>query len=119
MLLNAYSIYDRKALQYHPPFFASTDGAAVRSLADLANDPATTIGRHPADYVLYFIGTYSDGNASFEPESPLRHVMDAEALLRLQPDLFKYTDAEQRSPLNGVDLAAAADATVRQLRNAK
>jgi len=83
MMLYAYSIYDNKALQYHPPFFASTDAAAVRSLNDLVNDSSTTIGRHPSDYVLYCVGTYSDHNGTLEPERPLRHVMDAVALVKV------------------------------------
>lgn len=101
MVLNAYSIYDRKALQYHPPFFASTDGAAVRSFSDLANDGNTTIGRHPADYVLFFVGTYNDGNAELVAESPLRHVMDATALLHVQPNLF--TNGGVGAGQNGVE----------------
>lgn len=88
MLLNAYSIYDRKGLNYHAPFFAATDGLAVRSFSDLANDANTTVGRHPADYVLFCVGTFSDTNGSLEPTSPLRHVMDANALLQIQPSLF-------------------------------
>lgn len=88
MKLNAYTVFDTKALQYHPPFFASTDGAAVRSLQDLANDPNTTVGRHPSDYVLYCAGTYDDSRGLLEPETPLRHVMDAVALVALQPPLF-------------------------------
>lgn len=90
MLLQAYSVYDRKALQYHAPFFTHTDGAAIRSFADLANDMNTTVGRHPADYVLFNVGTYSDDNGSLEPAMPLRHVIDATALLTIKPtgDLF-------------------------------
>lgn len=101
MILNAYSIYDNKALQYHPPFFASTDGAAVRSLRDLANDPNTTVGRHPSDYVLYKVGTYNDQNGQFIGNTPLLHVMDAVALVELQSNLFT-------SQHNG-SAAAAAD----------
>lgn len=90
MILRAYSIYDRKALQYHPPFYASTDASAVRSLADLANDNQTTVGRHPADYVLYHIGEYDDQTGRLTPVSPLNHVMDAQALVHInnQRDLF-------------------------------
>lgn len=88
MLLNAYSIYDRKALQYHPPFYASTDGAAARSLSDLVQDPNTTIGRHPSDYVLYAVGTYDDQKGVLAPLSPLRHVVDAAAFVKIQPELF-------------------------------
>lgn len=88
MKLNAYTLYDNKALQYHPPFFASTDGAAVRSLSDLVSDLNTGPGRHPGDYVLYFVGTYDDSNGQLWPEQPLRHVMDAAALVKIQPSMF-------------------------------
>lgn len=106
MLLQAYSIFDRKALQYHPPFFASTDAAAVRSLSDLVQDPNTTVGRHPNDYVLYGVGTYSDADGSLQPITPLRHIMDAVALVPLQQQLFDPTAAQ-----------AAADAQRDHLKN--
>lgn len=94
MILNAYSIFDRKALQYHPPFFASTDGAAIRSLRDLVSDINTTVGRHPADYVLFLVGRYDDSNGSFLPLSPLSHVVDAVAVAPAAPaPLFEQRPA--------------------------
>lgn len=89
MILNAYSIYDRKALQYHPPFFQSTDASATRMFSDLANDPATTIGRHPSDYVLFQIGSYDDSKGLLVGLSPLAHVADASSLVQNQPDILK------------------------------
>lgn len=91
MKLNAYTLFDTKSLQYHSPFFTHTDGAAVRMLQDLVGDTNTNVGRHPADYVLYCCGTYEDSNAQLYPEQPLRHVMDAIALVTLKPtgDLFE------------------------------
>lgn len=109
MLLQAYSVYDRKALQYHAPFFTHTDGSAVRSFADLANDMNTTVGRHPADYVLYNVGTYSDDNGSLEPCMPLRHIIDATALVRVDStiDLFRQQrekeDQIRSAPLSDHD----------------
>lgn len=99
MILNAYSVFDRKALQYHPPFFASTDGAASRSFMDLANDANTTIGRHPADYVLFRIGTYDDQKGEMIPISPLMHVVDAVALVSPAPAL--PFDRPHRTDTNG------------------
>lgn len=89
MKLNAYTLFDNKALQYHPPFFAATDGSAIRSLNDLVADANTTVGRHPSDYVLYFCGEYDDQLGLFMAAQPLRHVMDAIALVKIAPDLFK------------------------------
>jgi hypothetical protein len=85
MNLNAYSVYDNKALIYNVPFFTSTDGQAVRMFADLANDPSTGVGRHPSDYSLFFIGSYDDQKGALVAESPLRHVADATSLLKLAP----------------------------------
>lgn len=88
MKLLAFTIFDNKALQYHPPFFQHTDAAAVRMLRDLVEDLNTTIGRHPGDYVLYGCGSYDDQNGQMWPEQPLRHIMDAVALVKLQPSIF-------------------------------
>lgn len=90
MILNAYTLFDMKALNYHSPFFTSTDGAAVRMLQDLVSDMNTNVGRHPADYVLYHCGKYDDQSGFFHAEQPLRHVMDAVALVTIKPtgDLF-------------------------------
>lgn len=89
MILRCYSLFDNKALQYHPPFFQSTDGAAVRSLADLVSDNNNAVGRHPTDYVLYYIGDYDDQKGAMIPCSPLVHVMDAIALVPIQQAFFK------------------------------
>lgn len=92
MMLRAYSIFDNKALVYHQPFFAPTNGAAVRMFQDTANDTNTSIGRHPADYILYCVGHYDDQTGAMSPYSPVEHVVDAVALLRIQPkgDLFDH-----------------------------
>ncbi|WNK13393.1 MAG: nonstructural protein [Microvirus sp.] len=89
MLLKAYCVHDAKALQYHAPFFTSTDGSALRSFADLANDTATTVGRHPNDYSLWCCGTYDDNTGHINPNLPLLHIADASSLLKPQNDFFK------------------------------
>lgn len=95
MILNAYSLFDRAALQYHSPFFASTDGAAIRSLRDLVADLNTNVGRHPSDYVLFLVGRYDDSNGSFLPLSPLVHVVDAVALVPPAPTPLPFPQAAQ------------------------
>lgn len=81
MKLRAYSIYDVKALNYHAPFFAHTDGSALRSFADLANDANTTIGRHPTDYSLWCVGEFDDYTGFVTHFAPLVHVADAASLV--------------------------------------
>lgn len=91
MILRCYSVFDRKALQYMPPFFQSTDGAATRLLSDAVGDPQTNVGRHPADFVLFYIGDYDDQKGQMIPVSPLVHVIDAVALVQKQEPL-PFTD---------------------------
>lgn len=96
MKLNAYCIYDNKALVYHPPFFSAQDGAAVRIFSDVVTDPNTSIGRHPLDYSLWFCGTYDDQLGLFIAQTPLRHISDAQALLPVaQPSLSFPLDTKE------------------------
>lgn len=80
MILKAYSVFDNKALQYHQPFFTSTDGAATRMVRDLVEDNNTQLGRHPSDFSLWFVGTWDDQHARFDAVTPV-HVVDAVALV--------------------------------------
>lgn len=95
MMLNAYSIFDNKALQYYPPYFASTDAAAARSFGDLANDVNTNVGRHPGDYSLFCVGTYNDNNAALSAQLPLRHICDGVAMLTIHKDAPLFQEAAQ------------------------
>lgn len=95
MQLIAYCVYDNKSLVYAPPFFAPTDGSAIRSFRELANDSNTTVGRHPSDFVLYAVGSYNDANGAFTPLSPLRHVVDASALIALPAQIPLFDQAAQ------------------------
>lgn len=87
MKMFAYSVFDTKSLIYHLPFFQPTDGAAVRMFSDLVNDPNTQMGRHPSDFVLFQVGTYDGNVGGLQQATPLRHIIDAVALLKIQADL--------------------------------
>ncbi|QCQ84749.1 nonstructural protein [Blackfly microvirus SF02] len=76
MLLNAYTLYDNKALVYSPPFYASAHGQAVRLVMELAQDNNTTVGRHPSDFTLYCIGHFDDASGSLLPADVREHISD-------------------------------------------
>lgn len=89
MMLNCYSLFDVKALIYNAPFFQHNDAVAKRMVSDLVTDMNTSVGRHPADYILYCVGTYNDQNGQLTPIDPRRHVCDAVSLLTTPPvELF-------------------------------
>lgn len=108
MISQAYSLYDSKSLQYHLPFYAATDGAAIRMVSELVNDKDTMVGRHPVDFHLYRIGHYDDALGGVYGISPLVHVIDAVALVRVQSSLFPTVHPDNgdgspviRNELNG------------------
>lgn len=55
---NIYSVYDSKAEAFLPPFFAKTDGLAVRMFSAAANDQEHNFWRYAEDYTLFQIGTW-------------------------------------------------------------
>lgn len=111
MIMNVYCIFDTKSLVYSVPWFQPTHGAAIRVLTDLVNDTNTNVGRHPADYVLYQVGTYDDGKAQLAPVSPIVHIHDAVALVNhVQPSLFNSSPTQRISP-------EAEEAFRQQMRN--
>jgi len=55
-----YSVLDTKAGIYNTPFSAVSRGAALRVFSDVANDPKTSVAKHPEDYNLFEIGSYDD-----------------------------------------------------------
>ncbi|AXH74608.1 MAG: nonstructural protein [Microviridae sp.] len=109
MVLNCYSIFDNKALCYGAPFYAPTDGSAIRSFHDLANDANSMVGRHPGDFSLYFVGVFDDNKGALVPTAPLRHVVDAVAVLDVQHNLPGFeslnpsdqAEADRIARLNG------------------
>lgn len=87
MITRMYAVYDVKSLTYAPPFLAQTDGVAVRMLKEAVDDNTTMVGRHPADFKLYCIASFDDQRGLIMSKEPPEHVVDAVALVSIQPKL--------------------------------
>nr|UXQ88026.1 MAG: nonstructural protein [Microvirus sp.] len=66
-----FTVFDAKAECYGTPFFLPTVGQAVRALTDCVDNPEHEFGRHPGDYNLMQIGTYSDSDAAITHTPPM------------------------------------------------
>ncbi|WNK14794.1 MAG: nonstructural protein [Microvirus sp.] len=69
MKTKLYSIYDAVINVTHFPFQAHNDNDAKRSLLNAATDPNSHLYNNPSDFSLYYMGTYDDQEAIFEPIS--------------------------------------------------
>lgn len=65
-----FCIYDNKAEAFQAPFFAPTEGAAIRMIMDALRQPDTLIARHPADFNLYHVGFFHSKTAVLTPVNP-------------------------------------------------
>lgn len=67
MKKNLYSIYDKKAQQFQPPFVEVTDASAIRLLTELIEKKQDSqYAMYPEDFTLYNIGFFNLDNG--EPE---------------------------------------------------
>jgi len=66
-----FTIYDSKAKAYLTPFFMHEEGMALRVFADCINDQEHQFGKHPEDYTLFNIGSWTDDKAKFLTNNPI------------------------------------------------
>lgn len=67
------TVRDVAAEAYLPPLFVRSKGEAIRSFSDEVNNKDSMLGKHPSDYVLFYLGTYEQNTGTFDltpsPES--------------------------------------------------
>jgi len=71
--LHVCTVRDVAAEAYLNPLFVRSKGEAIRSFSDEVNNKDSMLGKHPSDYVLFYLGTYDQDSAKFDltssPES--------------------------------------------------
>lgn len=74
MLLKIFSLLDTKVQTFAAPFTMAHVGYAIRACAELGQDLNTTVGRHPADFMLFELGEFNDQTGSCMPHAvPINH----------------------------------------------
>lgn len=76
MKLKIFSVKDKMAEAFLPPFFLPEIGQATRSFYDCVNDKNHEFGKHPEDYDLYIIGEFDVNKGTIEQKEPLTHVVN-------------------------------------------
>ncbi|AXL14583.1 nonstructural protein [Microviridae sp.] len=82
MKTELYTIYDSVAQVHNKPFHQTNRNVAIRTTADLTNDPTTEVSKNPEHYSLFYLGTYDDTNASLELAEPMEHVLNCTELVQ-------------------------------------
>ena len=65
-MLEVFVIYDSAGQYYQHPFVAINKGVALREFSDACNNKDTFLAKHPADYTLFHLGSFSESDGRFE-----------------------------------------------------
>lgn len=65
--MKMFSVYDKKAECFSPPFFMRATGLALRGFIDMINSgEKTQYSAHPEDFDLYELGEWNDETGKVE-----------------------------------------------------
>ena len=81
MIQKIYSLRDAAVEAFLQPFFAPTDGAAIRSLTQAVNDPNHDVSKNARDYSLWILAEFDDHDGQIVPMSPVRHLINCIELI--------------------------------------
>lgn len=69
-----FTVHDKAAGAYLPPFILHAEGIAIRTFTDCVNDPTHAFCKHPGDYTLMVIGEFDDNKGvitTYQTQKPL------------------------------------------------
>ncbi|QCQ84574.1 nonstructural protein [Blackfly microvirus SF02] len=73
-----YSVHDKAAGAFLPPFFQRAKGEAIRAFEAAVKDPAHQFHQHATDYVMYELGSFDDQTGLLDTAEPLRVISGIE-----------------------------------------
>lgn len=80
-MIKLYAVKDKASNTTANPFSFSNDRDAVDGLRQVAKDEKTSIGKHPEDFDLYFLGDYDPREMKIIPLDQPKLIIGAAELL--------------------------------------
>lgn len=71
MIIHVYAVLDTVVGAFNQPFFARSEGEALRMIRSAVNSPGSGFHENPGDYQLVNLGTYDDSTGVIDAHSPL------------------------------------------------
>ena len=92
-----FTVHDVKAETFMPPFFVPSKGLAIRAFEDCINSDDHHFGKHPADYTLFFLGSFDTDSGSFDLKDRTSVGNGVEFVNLLKPETSENANSS-RSP---------------------
>lgn len=86
-----FSVYDKSAEAFLPPFFVQTKGLAVRAFTSAVDDVGHHFNKHKSDYTLFELGEFDELSGyviSFSVPAKIMTALEASAKHDEQPSSF-------------------------------
>lgn len=83
-MLKLYSIRDSKTEAFNAPFKALTHPEAIRMFQQIMENPETLIAKFPADYALFYVGTFDEQSGRLMSVEQALHLVSALELKQAQ-----------------------------------
>lgn len=77
MIMRLYSIEDSTAGEYGQPGPITNDNVAIRSFAQLVNEPGSMMNSKPEDFNMYYVGTFETTTGTIIGEVPKKIINGA------------------------------------------
>lgn len=72
-VVNMYSVCDKVAGRFFPPFLSESDQTANRSFRSMCQNPESTFAQNPEDYDLFLLADFDPNDGQIDVlDSPLR-----------------------------------------------
>lgn len=68
--MKIFTVFDAKAEAYLQPFYARTNGEAIRSFAEACSNPEHNFCKYGADFTLFDIGEFDENTGVITPCVP-------------------------------------------------
>lgn len=87
MKILAFAVFDKKINAFMPPFFCRTEGEAIRSFSDAAQDSGHMFAKHAEDYTLFKVGAFDDnaGRLSMDTAGPVAIIEGLQCVKVVEP----------------------------------
>ncbi|WNK12431.1 MAG: nonstructural protein [Microvirus sp.] len=66
MIIQMFSVYDKKTQLFSQPFPSGNAESAIRAFQDAQSDGNTLLAKHPNDFALYHVGSFDDSEGIFQ-----------------------------------------------------
>lgn len=87
MILYLFTIYDKAADNFCPPFTAKNYEVGKREFMEIVNNKQTTIHRYPDQFSLHFIGTFNDATGVIQQDKQEHLGVASQYLQREEPQI--------------------------------